>query len=668
MARPELLDERPGWSGGKLNATTLLLEPLSEADGEALVRELLGADLPEPVAGRIVAAAEGNPLFVEELIGMLLDDGHLRRVGGGVEVAGAIERVELPPTIQALLTARLDRLSNAERGVVERASIEGQVFHLGALAALGAAPDEILPTVRTLARKQLFRSDQAALPGQDAYRFRHILIREAAYERVAKEVRARWHEAFADWLEALAGERVSEYEELLGHHLAEAARYRLEIGDHGTETRCWHGGRPPSAGRSPTAPPRRRTSWPLRAYSAGSPRSCRPTILPGRSRSPTARAGCSQPATWTRPPRCRAPPERPRRRAVTVPSQLVCESLGRMVEISASADVGVGEEQAALDRARAGAEETERAGRLGEAARLWYLTAIWEGNTMLRCAKARAAAERTLELGQRVRSPWLEAFGAVAGVMFLLRGRGRIPDLLRAGEERASGFGRAIRADYLADAAVLLAQRGEVDAALAAVADVIAIAQELGYKAYVSQWVKGAVLLDAGRPAEAIEPLELAATTARRGGRRRLGILHHRAPRPRPRPGPATSRRRRAEARRRGRCRRPSTAGPRSSGAAPPCASAQRRAGRPKPGRSPTSWSPSWPTSTTRASSSTPASTPPKGTERPATGRPPRRCCAARSQTATSAEATGLARQAAAALERVRADATARAESRSTTP
>ena len=196
------------------------------------------------------------------------------------------------------------------------------------------------------------------------------------------------------------------------------------------------------------------------------------------------------------------------------PAQLVCDSLGRMVAISASADVGVGEEQAALDRARAGAEETERAGRLGEAARLWYLTAIWEGNTMLRCAKARAAAERVLELGQGVRSPWLEAFGTVAGVMFLLRGRGRIPDLLRAGEERASRFGRAIRADYLADAAALLAQRGEADAAVAAVADVIAIAQELGYKAYLSQWIKGAVLLDAGRLADAIEPLELAATTA----------------------------------------------------------------------------------------------------------------------------------------------------------
>ena len=257
MARPELLDERPGWSGGKLNATTLLLEPLSEADGETLVRELLGADLPEPVAGRIVTAAEGNPLFVEELIGMLLDDGHLRRVGGGVEVAGAVERVELPPTIQALLAARLDRLSNAERGVVERASIEGQVFHLGALAALGAARDEILPTVRTLARKQLFRSDQAALPGQDAYRFRHILIREAAYERVAKEVRARWHEAFADWLEALAGERI---ERIRGAARAPSRRggplpardRRHRRGDHGAGTA---GGKPLPARRRP----RRRT-------------------------------------------------------------------------------------------------------------------------------------------------------------------------------------------------------------------------------------------------------------------------------------------------------------------------------------------------------------------------------------------------------------------------
>ena len=515
MARSELLDERPGWAGGKLNATTLLLEPLSEADGGTLVRELLGGDLPETVADRVLMAAEGNPLFVEELVGMLVDDGYVRRVDDGVEVAGAIERVELPPTIQALLTARLDRLSDAERGVVERASIEGQVFHLGALTALGTPPDVVMPTVRTLARKQLFRSDQAALPGQDAYRFRHILIREAAYERVAKEVRSRWHEAFADWLEALAGDRVSEYEELLGHHLAAAVGYRLEIGDRGAETVAL-------AGRSATLFRRvadrvaaqgdfmaaagvlRRVAAlvsaddPARAIALAD---CAGWLLTAghmeAAAMASAAAGAAAEASGDRP------------------SRLVCESIGRMIAISASADVSVGEEQSALDRARAGAEETEGAGRLAEAARLWYVTSMWEGLWMLRCANAREAAERTRHLGQRARSPWLEVFGAaMGGVNSLMRGRGRIPDLLRAGEETVSRFGRAIRADYLAESAALLAQQGEVDAALAAVADMVVIAQELGYKAYFAGWIKGVVLLDAGRAVEAIEPLGLAAATA----------------------------------------------------------------------------------------------------------------------------------------------------------
>ena len=319
--------------------------------------------------------------------------------------------------------------------MVERASIEGQVFHLGALAALGTAPDEILPTVRTLARKQLFRADQAALPGQDAYRFRHILIREAAYERVAKEVRARWHAVFADWLEALAGERVGEYEELLAHHLAEAARYRLEIGDSGEETRVL-------ARRAATLFRHVADRVAAQGDFVAAARLLRrvaallPADDPARS---IAIADCAgwlftaghMDAAAALSAAAGAAAEASGDRA----AQLVCESLGRMIEISASTDVDAGEEQAALDHARAGAEETERAGRLAEAGRLWYLTAIWEGNTLLRCARAREAADRTLELGRRVGSPWLETFGVVAGVMCLLRGRGRIPDLLRAGEE-----------------------------------------------------------------------------------------------------------------------------------------------------------------------------------------------------------------------------------------
>ncbi len=518
MARPELLDAWPGWAGGKLNATTLLLEPLSEGDGEALLRSLLGDDVPDAVAERIVAAAEGNPLFAEELVGMLVDDGHLRRVDGRLEVAAAIERLDLPPTIQALLTARLDRLSNEERGLVERASVEGQVFHLGALAALGAEPDEVPATVRTLARKQLFRADQAALPGQEAYRFRHILIREAAYERVAKEIRARWHEAFADWLEALAGERVGEYEELLGHHLAEAARYRLEIGEVGEDTRVL-ARRAATLYRRVADRAAAQADFPLSSRLLGRVAALLPADDPARA---IAIADCAgwllnagqMDAAAALSAASVAAAEASGDRA----ARLVCRSFRQMVEFSMSATVGPGDEHAAIDDARAGAEELEGADRLGEAARLWYLTAIWEGNSLLRCAHAREAADRTLDLGRQVRSPWLEAFGAVSSVMFLLRGSGRIPDLLRTGERAASTFGRTVRADYLADTAALRAQRGEVDAALAAIDDLVAIAQELGYKAYVVRWVKGSALLDAGRPEAAMEPLGLAAAEATERG------------------------------------------------------------------------------------------------------------------------------------------------------
>jgi hypothetical protein len=514
MARPELLDVRPDWAGGKLNATTLLLEPLSQAEGDALLRGLVGEDLPDEVADRIVAAAEGNPLFAEELVGMLVDDGHLRRVGDVVEVVGAVERLDLPPTIQALLTARLDRLSSAERGLVERASIEGQVFHLGALAALGAVAAEIPPTVRSLARKQLFRADQAALPGQDAYRFRHILIREAAYERVAKEIRARWHEAFADWLEALAGERVSEYEELLGHHLAEAARYRIEIGDVGERTRL-------VARRAATLLRHVADRAAAQGDFVAAARLLRRVaalVPPDDPARPIAIHDC---ASWLFTAGHMDAAATLAAAAATAAgtsgdrtAQVVCESLRQMVRHATSADVGPGEEQAAIDRARAGAEEAQREDRCGEAARLWFVTAIWEGNTLLRCARAREAAERTRALGQEVESPWLEAFGRVSSVMFLLRGSGRIPDLLRTGADAAAGFGRAIRADYLADTAALLAQRGEADAALTAVADLRAIVQELGYKAYLPQWLEGVALVDAGRPADAIALLKRAAAGA----------------------------------------------------------------------------------------------------------------------------------------------------------
>jgi class 3 adenylate cyclase/tetratricopeptide (TPR) repeat protein len=241
LARPELLDERPGWGGGKLNATSILLERLSDEECGLLIENLLGrAELPAPARRRIAEAAEGNPLFVEEMLGMLIDDGLLRRQNGGWIATDDLAEVAVPPTIQALLAARLDRLGGGEREVIERAAIEGKVFHRAAVHEL--APEGLRPEVPThlltLQRKELIRPSRPAFAGEEAFRFRHLLIRDAAYEAIPKQLRAELHERFATWLEHAAGERVREYEEILGYHLEQAHRYRVELGpvdDHARE-------------------------------------------------------------------------------------------------------------------------------------------------------------------------------------------------------------------------------------------------------------------------------------------------------------------------------------------------------------------------------------------------------------------------------------------------
>lgn len=221
IARTELLDARPAWSGGKLNATTVLLEPLSEPESEELITNLVGqVSVDERTRRRIVDAAEGNPLFVEEMLAMVAEDD------------GAGEPIEVPPTIHALLAARLDRLQPRERQVVERASIEGKVFHRGAVAEL--TPEETRPEVtthlRALVRKELIRPDDGSMPGEDAFRFRHLLIRDAAYQSLPKEERAFLHERLASWMERVAANRVQDYEEILGYHLEQAYCLRAELG------------------------------------------------------------------------------------------------------------------------------------------------------------------------------------------------------------------------------------------------------------------------------------------------------------------------------------------------------------------------------------------------------------------------------------------------------
>jgi len=233
MARAELLEKRPTWGGGKHWVTTMSLEPLSEVESEELVASLLGrADLPAEFRTHISQAAEGNPLFVEELLAKLIDDGFLVRSNGGWAAPGDLRQLALPPTIQALLAARLDGLGNEERTVIERAAVEGKVFHRGAVTELAPEPmrGQVRDRLASLMRMELVRPDQASFVGEEAYRFRHLLIRDAAYQALAKQTRSELHERFAAWLERVASERLPEYEEIIGYHLEQAYRYRTELG------------------------------------------------------------------------------------------------------------------------------------------------------------------------------------------------------------------------------------------------------------------------------------------------------------------------------------------------------------------------------------------------------------------------------------------------------
>jgi class 3 adenylate cyclase/tetratricopeptide (TPR) repeat protein len=211
LARPDLLDSRRGWGGGKLNATTILLDALTEDEATTLVDNLLVAGLEQETKRRIAEAAEGNPLFVEEMLSMLTEE----RDG----------EITVPPTIQALLAARLDRLTRDERIVVECAAVQGQEFNRPALAALAAVElaDGLGGRLQTLVRKDLIRP----VPGADEeYRFKHLLLRDAAYEAIPKEARAELHEAFADWML----EERPQHTAIVGYHFEQAYHARADLG------------------------------------------------------------------------------------------------------------------------------------------------------------------------------------------------------------------------------------------------------------------------------------------------------------------------------------------------------------------------------------------------------------------------------------------------------
>ena len=240
MARPEVFDSHPGWGGGKLHAASMLLEPLNDEDCRRLIANLVGrGPLPADVETRIAAAADGNALFAEELLAMLVDDELLAWRDDHWVVAGDLRDLPVPQTINSLLAARLEGLPDEERALLVQASVEGTLFHSGAIREI--APESSEATVdrilATLVRRDVVRPDRSSFPGDEAYRFRHILIRDAAYRSLSKAARADLHERFASWLERTAGARLREYEEIVGYHLEQAYLCRRDIGSADEEVR-----------------------------------------------------------------------------------------------------------------------------------------------------------------------------------------------------------------------------------------------------------------------------------------------------------------------------------------------------------------------------------------------------------------------------------------------
>ena len=211
-ARSDLLDSRPAWTAPRQNSLVIALEPLPAEDVAALA-----GGIDDEVRRRILEVSAGNPLFVEQLVASQAEAG---------------PDSGLPPTLKALLAARIDSLSPGERTVVERASVEGRFFHRGTVAELvpKALGIDVGAELLALVRKEFVRPDRAQIPGDDGYLFVHALVRDAAYESMSKEVRADLHERLADRIERVAPDRRGELEEILAYHLEEAVQYRRELG------------------------------------------------------------------------------------------------------------------------------------------------------------------------------------------------------------------------------------------------------------------------------------------------------------------------------------------------------------------------------------------------------------------------------------------------------
>jgi len=470
-SRPDLLETHPDWATDGANRR-IVLQPLTEADAGRVVQGLLGeAGIPEEVQLRIAQGASGNPLFVEQLLSMLIDDGTLRQADGRWEVVGDLSRLEVPPTIQALLAARIDLLVGGERAVIEPASVIGQTFAEAAVTEL--TPEGVRPEVDghlgALTRKQLIAEMPAAGDDDQSYRFPNILIRDAAYNGLLKRSRAELHERFVDWAEEINRRqgRGQEFEEIQGYHLEQAYRYRTELGmidDHARQVGIRASDKLASAGRRAMV----RGDMPAAANLLRRAAATRGPLDPDRLRIlPDLAETLTELAKFEEA------------RAVLRDAAETAQALNDPLVAARAELVGLyaqlysGESDSEGDWSSAVTTATERALPLFEAGGdeagqtlAWRLRALMFGAAQ-RTADAAAAAEQVVELAQRTGNLRAEIRGALVYAWALLYGPTPVADASSRMREVAD----QIAADQLGVAKVnlqraqLTAMAGDFDAA-----------------------------------------------------------------------------------------------------------------------------------------------------------------------------------------------------------
>jgi len=232
MARPDLRELRAGWGGGLMNASAIRLEPLSPDESARLIRELLADALPDDLRAEVIARSEGNPLYIEEFLRLLIDGGHVAKHDDRFVATASLETLVVPATLQGLIAARLDSVPPAVKRVLQRGAVVGKVFWPEAIVAQGPIDGRLEDLLLEAARRDLVSElDERGLGGGRAWTFKHILIRDVAYDAIPKAERSRAHDAFGRWLEGTAGERVDEYADIVGYHAEQGFLLAQELGE-----------------------------------------------------------------------------------------------------------------------------------------------------------------------------------------------------------------------------------------------------------------------------------------------------------------------------------------------------------------------------------------------------------------------------------------------------